>query len=160
MSDLELSIVVVSFNTRELTRSCLQSISDHCHGLDYELILVDNASSDGSTEMVARDFPQVRLLANSENLGFARANNQAFELASGRFVLLVNPDTEVRENTVQACLEFADTRPDAGAIGCKVEYPNGDQQNTVFRYLRPRYVFINAFIPNRLIVQSLSLIHI
>lgn len=154
MPELDVSIIVVSFNTRDLTRACLQSISDHCQALNYEVIVVDNASADGSSEMVTREFPEIRLLANSENLGFARANNQAFEIATGRFLLLLNPDAEVRENTVQACLEFAETRPDAGAIGCRAHSETGEQQSTLFRHLRPHFVLINTFVPNRLTVKS------
>lgn len=154
MADIDVSFIVVSYNTRELTRGCLRSIEEQSVGFRYEIIVVDNASSDGSAEMVAGDFPGVQLVANEQNLGFARANNQAFELAAGRYVLLLNPDTEILDNAVRDCLEFAERQPDAGVIGCRVRLPNGEQQSTVFRYLRPWYLLINLFVPNRLIRRS------
>ena len=154
MADIDVSFIVVSYNTRELTRGCLRSIEEQSEGFRYEIILVDNASSDGSAEMVAADFANVRLVANNDNLGFAGANNQAFALATGRYVLLLNPDTEIVDNATLACVEFADERPDAGVIGCRVRLPDGEQQSTMFRYLRPAYLLINLFIPNRLIRRS------
>ena len=92
---LELSVVIVSWNVRGLLRRCLQSIYDSVQGLRFEVFVVDNASHDGSPEMVGAEFPAVHLIANSENLGFGRANNQALRLCSGRYVLLINPDTVV-----------------------------------------------------------------
>jgi GT2 family glycosyltransferase len=97
--------------------------------------------------MIAEEFPEARIFANKENLGFARANNQAFMVAQGRFVLLLNPDTEILENAALRCLQFADVHPESGVIGCRVMLPDGEQQSTMFRYLRPWYVLINLFIP-------------
>src|SRR5690606_29025561 len=84
-----LSIVVVSFNTRELTRRCLASLRAHTGGIPTQVIVVDNASADGSAEMVRREYPEVELVANDDNRGFAAANNQAFRRARGRWVLLL-----------------------------------------------------------------------
>ncbi len=150
----ELSVVVVSYNTRELTRRCLRSVQEHAGGIPTELILVDNASADGSADMVRRDFKEVRLIANADNRGFAAANNQAFEIARGRYVLLLNPDTEVLEGTIERVLAFAEANPKAGVVGCRVRYPNGTQQSTFFRYLRLRTVLLNLFVPNRWMRRS------
>jgi len=154
MAAPELSVVVVSYNTRDLTRRCLLSVEEHARDIPHEIILVDNASADGSAGMVRDEFPAVRLLANTDNRGFAAANNQAFALAEGRYVLLLNPDTEIRDDALRRVLDFAESRPDAGVIGCRVRYPDGTQQSTTFRYLRLSTVLVNLLIPNRWIRRS------
>src|SRR5437868_5034677 len=93
MSDVSLSIIIVNWNTRDITRDCLRSIGEHVSGMAYEVIVVDNASSDGSAAMIRAEFPEVRLLANDANLGFGRANNQAMRVARGKFFFLLNSDT-------------------------------------------------------------------
>ena len=150
----ELSVVVVSYNTRDLTRRCLRSVQEHAKGIATELILVDNASADGSADMVRTEFPEVRLIANANNRGFAAANNQAFEIARGRYVLLLNPDTEVLEGTLEKVLAFAQRNPAAGVVGCRVRYPDGTQQSTFFRFLRLSTVIVNLFVPNRWMRKS------
>jgi len=159
MAAPELSVVVVSYNTRDLTRRCLASTEEHAGDTPHAIILVDNASADGSAEMVRTEFPHVRLVANPDNRGFAAANNQAFELAEGRYVLLLNPDTEVRDDALRRVLDFARTRPDAGVIGCRVRYPDGTQQSTIFRYLRLSSVFVNLLVPHRWVRRSRWLGH-
>ena len=150
----DLSVVVVSYNTRDLTRRCLQSVQDHAAGIATERILVDNASADGSADMVRREFPDVRLIANADNRGFAAANNQAFEIARGRYLLLLNPDTEVLEGTLEKVFAFAQRNPAAGVVGCRVRYPDGTQQSTFFRFLRLSTVIVNLFVPNRWMRKS------
>ena len=112
----DLSVVVVSFNTRALLADCLASVFA-APGPVLEVWVVDNASSDGSREMVARDFPDVKVIANAENLGFARANNLALERAAGRHVLLLNSDTRVLEDALARLVEFLDQHADVGACG-------------------------------------------
>ena len=92
---LDLSVIVVNYNTSTFLRNCLQSVFEQTKGIDYEVIAVDNASSDGSRELLQNEFPQVRTIFNSENKGFAAANNQAIRVAQGRYVLLLNSDTRV-----------------------------------------------------------------
>ena len=142
-----LSVVVVSYNTRELTLRCLESVLAHPPEGGLEVFLVDNASADGSVEAVRARFPGVRVIANAHNRGFAAANNQAFERARGEFVLLLNPDTEVEAGALEAALEFIESRPRAGVVGCRVLLADGAQQSTVFRYLRLSTVFLNLFVP-------------
>lgn len=151
---VDVTVVVVSYNTRELTRRCLQSIHEQSRGFSYEIIVVDNGSVDQSPQMVASEFPAVRLVANPENRGFAGANNQAFHMARGRFVLLLNPDTEVRDNAVLECLRFLASREDAGVAGCRVMLPNGQQQSTIFRHLRLRDIVLNILLPARWLRRS------
>jgi len=118
---LKVSIVIVSYNTLELTRDCLQSVQDSV-GSDpgVEVLVVDNASSDGSQDMIAREFPEARLIRNEENAGFARANNQAFALATGEYLLLLNSDTVVLGSVIADSLDYMDARPEVGAMGCRV----------------------------------------
>lgn len=146
----DLSVIIVSWNTRELLRACLTSIAPERETIDLEVIVVDNASADGSAAMVAESFPWVRLIASNENLGFAAGNNRGLDVARGRQLLLLNPDTEVRAGALASAAAFLDRRPDAGVVGCRVWLPNGDQQNTMFRTLRLRHVFLNVVVPQQI----------
>ena len=92
---LDLSISIVNWNTKDILRNCLKSIYESTHKISYEIFVVDNASSDGSSEMVEKEFPQVKLIRNKENLGFAKANNQVIKLSNARYILLLNSDTMV-----------------------------------------------------------------
>ena len=119
-SDMELSIIIVSWNTRQTTCDCIRSIYGQPSKVDYEVIVVDNASSDGSVDMVNREFPEVIIISNSENRGFAAANNQGIAVAQGRYVLLLNSDTIVLDGAIDKVVAFADTHPKAGITGCRV----------------------------------------
>ena len=92
---MDLSVVLVSYNTKNLLNDCLRSFFEQTVGLSYEVFVVDNASTDGSVAMVETEFPQVELIRNKENVGFARANNQAIRRSNGRYILLLNSDTLV-----------------------------------------------------------------
>jgi hypothetical protein len=114
---VDLSIIIVNWNTRDYLRACLQSIYTYPpKKYTFEVIVVDNASADGSVDMVRREFPQVRLIANDYNYGFAKATNQGYRISRGRYVMTLNPDTEVFEGTLDGLVEFLDTHPDAGAV--------------------------------------------
>jgi GT2 family glycosyltransferase len=130
----DLSIIIVGWNTRDLLRDCLASIDAGTGALDVEVIVVDNASHDGTTAMVAAEFPHVVLIANEDNRGFAAANNQGLRVARGRYVLLLNPDTVVLDDVLPRALEWADTHPDAGVIGCQVMESADRVQRTCFRF--------------------------
>ncbi len=122
-----LSIIIVSWNVQDLLKACLQSIYDTAPpGLSYEIFVVDNASHDGSPEMVAREFPDVRLIANDDNKGFGTANNQGLRLCRGRYVLLINPDTIVPAGAIQRMLTFIEEHPRIGLMG--PELVGGDGQ--------------------------------
>lgn len=115
---MDLSIAVVSYNTRDLLLDCLRSVCERTTGVDYELIVVDNASRDGSAEAVRAGFPDVTVLANTENVGFARACNQAAAVSSGRYLLLLNSDTVMRESTLRTMVTCLDRQLDVGAVSC------------------------------------------
>lgn len=127
---MDVSVCIVNWNTRELLRHCLQSIRERTSGLALEVVVVDNASSDGSTEMVERDFPEVKLIASTENLGFARGSNLAAASSSGDFVLYLNPDTELVTNAIFGMWSFLKAHPDHGAVGCRLLNSDGSIQLT------------------------------
>ena len=117
---MKLSIVVVNYNVKYFLEQCLNSVKKAIRNIDAEVIVVDNNSVDGSVKMLAEKFPEVRLLANNQNTGFSRANNQAIRQASGEYILLLNPDTVVEDDTFEKCLAFMDDHPDAGGLGVKM----------------------------------------
>ena len=125
---LELSIIIVSYNVREFLEQALLSIHRAVKNISHEVFVVDNASSDGSADLIARKFPAVRLIRNSTNLGFARANNMAVGQCRGEFICLINPDTIVQEDTFSVLLAFLRNHPQAGAAGCKILNPDGTLQ--------------------------------
>ena len=123
------SVVIVSYQVRDLLRNCLASVEAQSEPA-LETWVVDNASTDGSADMVARDFPAVRLVRNTENLGFARANNQALAQAGGDVLLLLNPDTELPPGGLAALLEVFRRHPGAGAVGLALRNPDGSPQRS------------------------------
>jgi O-antigen biosynthesis protein len=125
---MELSVIIVNYNVRQFLENALHSIRRAMADIDAEIFVVDNASTDGSAAMVRAKFPDVHLLENSENLGFARANNLALTRARGEYLLLINPDTVVQETTFHEMIQFLRSRPDVGLAGCKVLNPDGTFQ--------------------------------
>lgn len=128
---MTLSIIIVSYNVKEFVLKCLGSINETCGGLDYEIIVVDNDSNDGTAEAIKSNYPSVRLIVNKENVGFARANNQGYEISTGEYLLLLNPDTIVKPGAIKTVLEFMQTTPDAGLAGCRMIDENGNLQKTI-----------------------------
>ena len=126
-----LSVCIVNWNTRDLLRACLLSLRKHPPSSRLmEIIMVDNASRDGSAEMVVAEFPGVRLVRNPRNLNYARGSNQAIALASGDLIMLLNPDTEVFDGTLDRLCRFVDEHPEAGAAGCLLVSPDGSVQSS------------------------------
>lgn len=134
MSITDVSIIVVNWNTQDILRNCLNSIYEQGGEASLEVIVVDNASTDGSAEMVTKDFPQVILIENSENRGFAAANNQGIAEARGRYVLLLNSDTVILDKAVEKTISFADAHPEAAIVGCRVLNPDRTLQPTCFMF--------------------------
>jgi GT2 family glycosyltransferase len=122
---MDLSILIVNYNTRELTLNCLRSVLESDTSYEFEVIVIDNSSKDDSVEQIQRHFPQVQLIANDQNVGFAKANNQGINIAKGRYILLLNSDTIVQKDTLETMLRFMDEHPQVGAGGCKVVLPDG-----------------------------------
>ncbi len=122
---VDVSVVIVTYNVRGFLEQALRSVERASAGLAVETWVVDNDSADGSAEMVREQFPDVRLVANEENVGFAVANNQALREAAGRYVLVLNPDTILQEDTLRQLVAFMDAHPEAGAAGCRILNPDG-----------------------------------
>lgn len=123
---MELSVIIVSFNVCILLRQCLRSVIKASNNIDCEIFVVDNNSTDDSCAIVKQEFPEVILIRNNVNAGFSVANNQAINKAKGQFVLLLNPDTLVEENTFTKCINFMNQHPDAGALGVRMVNGNGE----------------------------------
>lgn len=117
---MDISVVIVNFNVKHFLEQCLHSVEKSIDGLKAEIFVVDNNSVDGSCQMVREKFPCVRLIENKKNVGFAKANNQAIKECRGRYVLILNPDTFLQEDTLVKCVKFGDNNPKAGAIGVKM----------------------------------------
>jgi N-acetylglucosaminyl-diphospho-decaprenol L-rhamnosyltransferase len=142
---VDLSIVIVSWNVKELLERCLSSLTTdgleksravvaRRPRLEREIIVVDNASSDGSSDMVREQYAHVRLIASASNLGFARANNRGVAASTGRYILLLNPDTEVLGGTLAGMVTYMDQHPDIGILGPKLLWPDGQVQPSRRRF--------------------------
>jgi GT2 family glycosyltransferase len=155
------SILVVSYNTRELTLGCLRSIAVETR-IPHEVIVVDNDSRDGSAEAIATTFPDVRLIASSENLGFGKANNVAAREAGGRYILLLNSDTVVLDQAIDKLVAFAESMPEAGIWGGRTIFPDGRlNPQTAWRLPSVWNIFcrtagLNALFPNSPLFHSES----
>jgi len=125
---VDLSIIIVNYNVKEFLLNLLDSIRKASKEISTEVIVVDNASDDGSSEILNEKYPDINLIVNNENVGFGKANNQALEIAKGKYILLLNPDTIVREDTFIKMIEFFQSHPEVGIAGCKVLNPDGTLQ--------------------------------
>lgn len=144
MSAGKISIVIVSYNTRDLLRRCLTEAYRHTEDVQPEIFVVDNASSDGSAGMVRAEFPAVRLLENAENAGFARANNQALRLLRSDFALLLNSDAMLKAGSLRALLDFAQARPRAAIVGPRLTDGEGRLQPSTYTTPSPWNEFLKA----------------
>lgn len=140
-----ISIMIVNWNTRDMLRACLFSIRERCAGLQHEVIVVDNASDDGSAAMVAGDFPEVVLLAEKTNLGFAAGNNRAYEAARGEWIWLLNPDTEVLDGAPEQLIAFLEEHPRAGAVASAlIDARDGSIQRSCRTFPTPAALWAQA----------------
>src|ERR1044071_7080013 len=156
MNDVTLSIIIVNWNTRDITRDCLRSIGEHVGGMAYEVIVVDNASSDGSAEMIRAEFPDVRLIANDDNLGFGRANNQAMRVARGDFFFLLNSDTVIFDDAVQRLVKFIADDLQIGIAGCKLLFEDRTLQGSCSRFPSIRCALLEDLMLYKLLPRRLQ----
>ncbi|MEP1471033.1 MAG: glycosyltransferase family 2 protein [Halieaceae bacterium] len=131
---MDLSIIIVNWNTRDMLRDCLRSIPEKNKGLRVETIVIDNASQDGSGEMVSTEFSQVRLIQNTDNLGFGTATNQGMRVARGRYLLLLNSDTIVHDDVLADSVRYMDKNQNVGMMGCRVLNEDGSVQMTCSQF--------------------------
>jgi len=126
---MELSVIIVSFNTKELLRKCIDAVKETLGESAHEIIIVDNFSTDGSPAMIETEYENVILLKNKSNVGFAKANNQAVKIARGKYILLLNSDAFVSGHCIEALIQFMDSHPRAAAVGPKVLNKDGTLQS-------------------------------
>src|ERR1700758_1199043 len=131
---MDLSVVIVGWNAKHYLQLCLQSLADAPPRRSMEIIVVDNASSDGSAEMTKARFPDVKLIRSEENLGFSKGNNVAIRQCQGRYISLVNPDVQVFPGCLDALADFLDQNPKVGVVGPRVFNPDMTQQSTCRRF--------------------------
>src|ERR1035437_8428332 len=127
---MKLSIVIICWNDWKVIKDCLRSIVEGTHQIQYERIVSDNGSRDGSVDKIALQFPTVRLVENRANLGFAKGNNAGIREARGEYVLILNPDTIVHDGSLDRWIKFAENHPEAGAFGCHVQNLDGSYQRS------------------------------
>jgi GT2 family glycosyltransferase len=142
---MKLSIIILGWNDKTVIADCLRSIYRGTSNLDFEVIVSDNGSTDGSVEMIRSEFPQATVIENGANLRFAKGNNVAIAESSGEYVLILNPDTIVLEGSLEKFLAFADQHPEAGAFGCRVVNPDGSYQESGRPFPTLRGDWIAAF---------------
>lgn len=144
MNQPDLSIIIVSWNVRELLRQCLLSIRQNQGGLQVEIIVVDSASADGSVEMVREAFPDVVLIDCQENVGFPRGNNLGIAAANGRYLLILNPDTEIVGDALPQMVTYMQAHPDVGVLGPQLLYPDSTIQSSRRRFPTLRTAFFES----------------
>ena len=131
---IDLSILIVNWNTKEYLLPCLRAIFEKRNGMNWEVIVVDNDSQDGSGSEVKKAFPSIHLIENEKNLGFAKAANQGLQKASGRYVLLLNPDTQVKNGAIERLVSFMDAHSDVGVAGAQLLNADGSKQNSIANF--------------------------
>lgn len=143
---MDLSILILNYNTADLTLQCLRSVYESKGRYSFEVIVIDNASTDDSVERIRAEFPQAKLICNSVNAGFAAGNNLGIAQAEGKYILLLNSDTVVKEDTFAVMLDFMEANPHVGASGCKVVLPDGSLDKACKRgFPTPSAAFYYAF---------------
>lgn len=134
---MTVSVIIVSYNTKTLTKNCICSLIENTKNLQFEIIVVDNGSVDGSLEQISKlqkKFKNIRLLKNRKNLGFAKANNQGIKIAKGDYILLLNSDTKVKKDALNKLVKCAQDKSDAGVVSPKLLNKDGSVQGSVFRF--------------------------
>jgi N-acetylglucosaminyl-diphospho-decaprenol L-rhamnosyltransferase len=142
---VEVSIVIVSYNGRDYLRRCLRSLLEHTRGLEYEVVVVDNASQDGSADMVDAEFPSVLLLRRPSNAGLSTALNEGIRLGGGEMTVLLNPDVELRDNPFPAMARYLRDHPQVGILGPRILDDDGSLQLSCRRFPTFSVVFFNRY---------------
>lgn len=151
---MKLSIIIVSYNSLAVLKPCLESLAAQSLARESEIIVVDNASADGCPGMVARDFPSVRLIANSENVGYSKGVNLGIRAAKGDFFLILNPDTVVGERAIETLLDFMEARTDAGIVGPKLVFFDGTIQYSCRRFYTWRVLLLRRTFLGKIFKKS------
>jgi N-acetylglucosaminyl-diphospho-decaprenol L-rhamnosyltransferase len=153
--DPELTVIIVSYNTRDLTLKCLETLYATAADVAMRVVVLDNASADGSADAVAAHFPQAELIRNPDNIGFARANNLVAESITSEWMLLLNPDTEVHEGAIANLLAFSKAHPEAGITGGRTVFPDGSLNiASCWRRVTPWSLFCSTFFLSAIFPKS------
>ena len=150
---MKVSIVIVNFNAGDLICNCIASIIKETTESDYEIIVVDNDSSDDSVDKIKQQFPSVNLIETGINAGFSAGNNVGFDVATGDYVLVLNPDTEIINAAIDHTLTYMEQNPEVGVLGCKILSEDKAHQSSVLRFPSLLGVFVNIFIPYSLMLK-------
>ena len=139
MNNIDISIIIVNWNTKEYILKCLRSITKSIKNFIYEIIIIDNASTDGSAEEIKYNFPNVKLIKNRVNRGLIKANNQGIESSKGNYILLLNSDTELKDNAIKVAYDYLKLNSKVGVVsGCLI-FPDGKHQSVCQRFPSIRY---------------------
>ena len=154
---MKLSIIIVNYNGKEITLDCIESIYSRLQYIDFEIIVVDNASKDGSADTISDEFPEVSLIKNVENLGFSKANNQGIKIAKGDYALLLNNDTLLKDGNFSNLLEYMESKSDVGILGCRITNPDGSLQLSCYKFpsmweMITHYTFLTRLFPDSRLV--------
>jgi GT2 family glycosyltransferase len=142
---MKLSIITANTNEWHVLRPCLQSVYRQTTDLEFEFIVIDNASTDGSFDRIREEFPDVKVIVNPHNMGFAASNNRGLATATGDYILFLNPDTEIREHAISGIVRFMDRNPDVGLAGCKLILGDGSIQESLGSFPSVWNVFAETF---------------
>lgn len=141
---MKLSVVIICWNDLRVLRECLHSIYQGTHSTDFEVLVSDNGSTDGSVEFIRQKYPEVRVLENRANLGFAKGNNVGIRASNADYVLILNPDTIIHDGALDRLVQFAEKHPEAGAFGCRVLNPDGTYQTSARLFPTVRRYWVSA----------------
>ena len=141
---MKLSVVIICWNDLRVLRECLHSIYQGTHSTDFEVLVSDNGSTDGSVEFIRQKYPEVRVLENRANLGFAKGNNVGIRASNADYVLILNPDTIIHDGALDRLVQFAEKHPEAGGFGCRVLNPDGTYQTSARLFPTVRRYWVSA----------------
>ncbi|MCS6821248.1 MAG: glycosyltransferase family 2 protein [Microscillaceae bacterium] len=151
---VDVSIIIINYNTYELTSKCIASVLAHTKDVNYEIILIDNASQECDAQLFLTQFPSIRLIKSPQNVGFSKGNNLGIAVAQGEYILLLNSDTELIENSIKICIERMQAEEKIGVLSCSLIYPNGEYQSIANRFPSIQLELIELLRINKLLSAS------
>lgn len=153
---MDVSIVIINYNTFQLTCDCVCSIFKHTKEISFEIILVDNGSADKDPALFSEIFPGIKLIKSKENLGFAKGNNLGIKEATGKYILLLNSDTKLQSNAIKSTYDYLEAHPEAGAVSAKLIFPDGRHQSVCQRFPSIKYSLFELFRLNKLLPKKIA----
>ncbi len=153
-NDIDLSIIIVNWNAKDWLYKTLTSVYKYTKDITFEVLVIDNNSSDDSVEMIRKEFPQIRLITNKDNKGYSKANNQGIRESKGRYIILLNPDTKLLDNALKSMIEFMDNHKEAGAVGCSLLNPDMSWQSSCRGYPDLAKAFLENTLSGKLLSRT------